>query len=109
MMACVCGSSIFSLTDPNMMPVKVLIPTFAIGSAVFIVVSICSHYETGVPAIFYCFLVFEFCVGIYFPAMGTLKSQVVPEESRAGVYNIYRVPLNFIVCILLLTNVSLAV
>lgn len=46
---------------------------------------------------FLCFLLFEFCVGIYFPSMGTLKSLLVPERIRATVYNIYRVPLNAIV------------
>ena len=42
-------------------------------------------------------LVFEICVGLYFPMMGTLKGQIVPEESRAGIYNLYRLPLNVIV------------
>ena len=34
---------------------------------------------------------------MYWPSIGTVKSQVVPEESRATIYNIYRVPLNAIV------------
>ena len=34
---------------------------------------------------------------MYWPSIGTVKSQVVPEESRASIYNIYRVPLNAIV------------
>lgn len=44
--------------------------------------------------------------GIYFPAMGMLKSQLVPEEVRATVYNIFRVPLNLIVLGVLLNSLS---
>ena len=32
---------------------------------------------------FLSFLVFEFCVGVYFPSIGTLKSELVPA-TRAG-------------------------
>jgi len=43
------------------------------------------------------FCVFEICVGMYFPAMATIKSKVVPEMSRSAIYNLFRVPLNVIV------------
>jgi hypothetical protein len=52
------------------------------------------------------FLAFELCCGLYFPAMGTLKSQVVPEQFRATIYNLVRVPLNVIVLVVLLGNFS---
>lgn len=38
--------------------------------------------------------------------MGTLKSQLVPEEVRATVYNIFRIPLNLIVLGVLLNSLS---
>jgi len=38
--------------------------------------------------------------------MGMLKSQLVPEEVRATVYNIFRIPLNLIVLGVLLNNLS---
>mmetsp|Transcript_19455 Transcript_19455/g.50193 ORF Transcript_19455/g.50193 Transcript_19455/m.50193 type:complete len:110 (-) Transcript_19455:307-636(-) len=38
--------------------------------------------------------------------MGMLKSQLVPEEVRATVYNIFRVPLNLIVLGVLLNSLS---
>merc|ERR1719158_2342940 len=56
---------------------------------------------------FFGFLVFEFSVGVYWPAIGTIKSEVVPEGIRATMYNLYRVPLNGVVCGILLTNLSL--
>ncbi len=38
--------------------------------------------------------------------MGTVRSQVVPEETRATIYNIFRVPLNAIVLGVLLNQMS---
>mmetsp|Transcript_23903 Transcript_23903/g.55290 ORF Transcript_23903/g.55290 Transcript_23903/m.55290 type:complete len:160 (+) Transcript_23903:2-481(+) len=54
------------------------------------------------------FLLFEFCCGVYFPSVGVLKSDVVPEKVRGTVYNLYRVPLNGIVVSLLLSSISMA-
>jgi len=48
-----------------------------------------------------CFFIFEAACGIYFPSMGIIKSKYVPEEVRATMYNIFRVPLNLIVVIVL--------
>jgi len=51
------------------------------------------------------FLIFEICCGLYFPCIGTLRSQYIPESMRATIMNLFRVPLNFLV-VLILTNVS---
>eukprot|EP00164_Ancoracysta_twista_P007361 GFYU01010431.1.p1 GENE.GFYU01010431.1~~GFYU01010431.1.p1 ORF type:complete len:452 (-),score=126.51 GFYU01010431.1:397-1752(-) len=48
------------------------------------------------PAVIGC-LIFEVCVGLYWPAVGVLRSEYVPEETRATMYNIFRIPLNIIV------------
>ena len=47
------------------------------------------------------FCVFEFCVGLFWPSMMKMRSQHVPEEMRATVINLFRVPLNLFVCIVL--------
>jgi len=57
---------------------------------------------------FVAFLVFEACVGLYFPMMGTLKGDIVPEDMRSTIYNIYRLPLNVIVLLPLLMNFSIS-
>lgn len=44
---------------------------------------------------------FEFLCGVFWPSKGILKSQYVPEEVRATMYNTFRVPLNLIVCLVL--------
>ena len=35
---------------------------------------------------------------MYFPSMGYLRSQVIPEEQRASIMNWFRVPMNLITC-----------
>ena len=47
------------------------------------------------------FCVFEACVGVFWPAMMQLRSVYVPEEVRATVLNLFRVPLNLFVCVVL--------
>ena len=49
-----------------------------------------------------CFFIFEAACGIYWPSIGIVKSKYVPEEVRATVYSIFRVPLNVIVVVVLL-------
>lgn len=53
---------------------------------------------------FLCFIVFEFCVGVYIPLIGYLKGRVVPEEYRASVSNWFRVPMNIFTCLSLTFN-----
>ncbi|GJJ73265.1 MFS transporter, MFS domain-containing protein family, molybdate-anion transporter [Entomortierella parvispora] len=48
------------------------------------------------------FLLFEFTTGIYFPAIGTMRAQAIPEQNRTGVMAFLRVPMNFLVCAILL-------
>jgi len=50
---------------------------------------------------FLAFCVFEVCVGMFWPSLGFMRSRYVPEEVRATVMNMFRIPLNFIVCIVL--------
>lgn len=44
------------------------------------------------------FILLEICVGMYYPAIGSLRSQVVPEQYRANIINWFRVPMNLITC-----------
>jgi len=53
------------------------------------------------------FMLFEFCVGVYYPCMYTLKATIVPESSRATIYTLFRVPMNALVLAILLVDPSL--
>jgi len=43
------------------------------------------------------FLVVEFCVGLFMPVAGTLRSHYVPDALQGAILNIFRLPLNAIV------------
>jgi len=87
-----------------------IFPVEKIGLGVMIVSMICHLTVFLVQDViirFLAFLVFEMMVGLYFPLMGTLKGDIVPEDMRSTIYNIYRLPLNIIVLLPLLMNFSI--
>lgn len=58
------------------------------------------------PTMYICFLGFEACVGGFYPSMASLKAREVPPEIRAFAYNLFRVPMNTIVSIALMSNMN---
>jgi len=104
MMACMSGAAISTMTDGLIKPETRLALAFGVGAVSLGIASSCSG---NLKLSFASFLVFEFCVGVYFPSVGIVKSEVVPEKVRGTVYNIYRVPLNAVVVGLLLTDMSM--
>lgn len=106
MMACMCGSCTFSFFNPEISPCAILIPVVVASAVALLAAGLSIGSGAQVAVAFYCFLIFEAAVGVYFPAMGTLKSMLVPERARAGVYNLYRVPLNAVVIGLLLSTLA---
>ena len=52
---------------------------------------------SSLVAVVAAFLVFEVCVGMYFPSIGTLRSRYIPESHRSVIVNIFGIPLNLIV------------
>jgi len=108
MMACMCGASTSTLVSTVFKPAVRFIVTFALGTAAFVIAAMSVAREViPIHTCFAAFMIFEFCVGLYFPACGVLKSDVVPECVRGTVYNIYRVPLNAVVVGLLLSDISI--
>lgn len=57
--------------------------------------------SSNVMVIMTSFIVFEVVVGLFWPGIGTLRSRYIPEEYRATIINLIRVPLNLIVCLVL--------
>jgi len=47
------------------------------------------------------FCVFEVCVGVFWPSMMKMRATYVPEDLRATIINLFRIPLNLFVCIVL--------
>merc|ERR1712039_75640 len=110
MMTCMCGASASTLVGNMAKPGMRLLATFAAGFIAFVVASQASMRISGenLGLSLAAFLLFEFCCGVYFPTVGVLKSEIVPEQVRGTVYNIYRVPLNAIVVSLLLSDIKMA-
>lgn len=102
MVCAMAGASTFSILIEKFKVEQIGLGLFFVASCAFGLMTI-SETDT---ATFLCFLLFEVCVGVYFPTMGTMKSIIVPENKRTTIYNLYRIPLNFIVLISLLTDLS---
>jgi len=104
MVACMGGSSLFALLSQSLSCEKILLYTFLVAAAALSV----PIFATSTAYVLTAFLVFEACVGIYWPAMGTVKSKVVPEAARATIYNIFRIPLNAVVLGVLLNQMDVS-
>ncbi|XP_048739723.1 molybdate-anion transporter-like isoform X2 [Ostrea edulis] len=59
--------------------------------------------------VFIGFLVFECCVGIFWPSLGQMRGKYVPDDTRSTIMNFFRVPLNMIVVGILLQNLQMKV
>jgi len=102
MVCCMTGSSLFSILVEKYPIEKLGIVVFGVGSFAMMVVAL----EITQTLSFLGMNLFEVCVGMYFPIMGTMKGHIVPEDKRAAIYNLYRIPLNFIVLFSLLTDLT---
>jgi hypothetical protein len=102
MVCCMAGSSIFSIAMEKMKPEQLAVIVFGVAAFAFLMVV----YSGGATATFLAMNLFEMCVGMYFPSMGTMKGMIVPENKRAAIYNLFRIPLNFIVLFSLLTDLT---
>jgi len=80
---------------------------------VLLTAAVCLAVPIVVPSnpvlVFGAFIVFEMCVGMFWPAMGFMRGIYVPESTRATVMNFFRVPLNLIVVGILLQNLPMHV
>lgn len=59
-------------------------------------------YLSSPPLVFIAFVLFEASCGLYLPAIGTLRAELLPEQCRAAIMGWMRVPLNTLVVIVLL-------
>ena len=99
MEACFVGNKIQSilLTQYNLsVEVVSIILTFIAGISLLIV-----KYTQNYELRLFLFILFELCVGIYFPVIGQIREKYVPDNARATIMNIFRIPLNLIVVIVL--------
>mmetsp|Transcript_6149 Transcript_6149/g.6343 ORF Transcript_6149/g.6343 Transcript_6149/m.6343 type:complete len:466 (-) Transcript_6149:386-1783(-) len=100
-MVCVMiGSSLFKLVSGKKENIY-RTPLF-IHAIACVAMTITSLFFNTKAVVYIMFLVFETLVGLFYPAYGVIKSERIPEEIRSSVMNIFRMPLNAFVVILLL-------
>lgn len=99
MVCCMLGTSVFSmLTSVNVPPARILVFCLLLSTASCAVIS-----QTRNDTACYCaMLLFEFCIGAYYPAMSTVKGSIIAEDQRAAIYSVFRLPLNAVVLVNLL-------
>lgn len=100
-MVCVMvGSSIFKVVSADKKVLyKIPLALHAIAFGCMLLVTVFFEYKF---IVYLMFLLFEISVGVFYPAYGVIKSEKVPEEIRSSVMNIFRIPLNAFVVIILL-------
>ena len=100
MVCCMLGSIAFSrLSNAGVSASKSLVGILALSSISCLAMATTSRGVTSsaLTPQYIGMLIYEFCIGVYFPAMGTLKATLVPETERSAIYNVFRLPLNLIV------------
>lgn len=74
---------------------QLAVGVFLVGAAALAV----PVFSTALMPVLLSFIVFETCVGVFFPCLGLLRSKVIPDSIQGSVMNIFRVPLNIFVVI----------
>jgi MFS family permease len=112
MVWCMIGSSLFSMMMTKGMAIQTFMPLMLFTAFVSIGAAAALGFSGSavtppvrLSLLLLCFCVFEGCVGLYFPCIGTLRSELIPDAVRSTVINYFRIPLNLIV-ILLFSNLS---
>mmetsp|Transcript_12693 Transcript_12693/g.13966 ORF Transcript_12693/g.13966 Transcript_12693/m.13966 type:complete len:478 (+) Transcript_12693:88-1521(+) len=75
---------------------------YFLASVSMAVPALCFNYagagaDSCFTSIVVSFMVIEFCVGLFMPVAGTLRSKYVPDAKQGAILNIFRLPLNAIV------------
>ncbi|KAF8373423.1 samt-1 [Pristionchus pacificus] len=104
MIAAAAGSSLFKILTKwtrveNLMRYVLLVSSMCLSMPLV--------FPFNLTIVFVAFLVFEMCVGIFWPSMACLRGAYLPEETRSTTINMFRIPLNLIVIVILYQNFSM--
>ena len=114
MVCCMLGTITFSyLSNAGVSASRSLIWILALSAfscvAMAVPFTIHSNNSSGAYTVQYAgMLLYEFCIGAYYPAIGTVKGTIVPEDQRAAIYNVFRLPLNLMVLLYLVGDFDTA-
>ena len=99
MESCLCGTTLSGILSKKLLwkSEKIAVALCFVASICLFAVPFTQNYEVRLLM----FIGFECCVGSYFPIIGALRGKYVPDHVRATIMNIFRIPLNVIVVIVL--------
>jgi predicted MFS family arabinose efflux permease len=100
MVSVMVGSSIFKVFSISRERLY-MIPLYMHAIAFFSMAMVAMFMENK-AIVYSMFLLFEMTVGVFYPSYGVIKSEKIPEDIRSAVMNIFRIPLNAFVVLLLL-------
>lgn len=106
MVAIMIGSSLFKLLSKYSRPESFMRLVLLISAGMLYTPVI---FPNDTVIVFGSFVVFEVCVGLFWPSLGFMRGIYVPETTRATTMNFFRFPLNLIVVGILLQNLNMAV
>merc|ERR1711988_610887 len=89
------GGLIFATLNDNLGVELGTVIVFIVGACALLV----PVFVQTLVAVLCSFVVFETCVGAFFPCAGYLRSKVIPNDVQGSVMNIFRVPLNIFVVV----------
>lgn len=111
MASCLMGATLFGHLSKLGIPTEestalmLTVAALAMGSAT----TAASTPEAPLASLVIVFLVFEGCVGMYFPSTSALRSKYVPDAHRSIIMTLFGIPLNVLVVSVFLANQRLGV
>jgi MFS family permease len=98
MLAVMLGSSIYSKLSEKTSPTQIMSILLLVAAAAL---TVPIFFTTNATLSLLSFLIFECCCGLYFPTAASLRSLVIPEDSRTTIMSMFRMGLNLLVIIAL--------
>ncbi len=97
MACCLLGSVLFGQFQKKAVNVKHIMAGILLVSTGSFSWSISAIQAESLFGIIASFFAFEACVGMYFPSIGIIRSEFLPESHRCAIMTLFAVPLNVLV------------
>jgi len=104
MLAVMLGSTLFGRISTVYQPAQTLGALLFVAAGALTVPIFVSNASVNLVA----FITFEICCGLYFPTAASLRSLIIPENSRSTIMSMFRMGLNILVVVALKTTSSLS-
>ncbi|VDN52523.1 unnamed protein product [Dracunculus medinensis] len=104
MLAIMMGSSLFKMLNQKFRPESFMRFVLLLSA---LCLSVPIIFTESLLLIYIAFIIFEICVGMFWPAMGFMRGIYIPEQTRSTIMTFCRIPLNAIVITILWQNLPM--